>query len=531
MKKVLSIITILTLLMPHASYAKVDKDVNVAKVQAMLAELCYKPGIVDGAWGKKTETAVKSFFAKHYRKYDGSFDVNDANFILSAGASAKAFGSASVKKCLVVYSDRIGNSLNNDKIKQITQKVANKKEAKKLDEASLEDSNVTIYKGWSIPDYVKPNPNLATLRHYFKKDFSLTRDPEIGKYRVKPKGNHETFKTGLKVNNFLNKQMSETSLLSYLYYENGKIIYDAKTPENRLGDLYNDKTLWLSNSVGKSIVSYVTGHAICEGYIDGINTKLDDWPLIENTLYHDQYLIDLLNMNAGDNKYIDDRNGMIGTGRWMNSHNIETFAERELKGSKAISKRSRKHHYNGLVTNLIMNYVVHKSDYDFQGLMNRVFQDKVKIQHDVTFQKNLFERTDKNNMTSKRISDRSGNAQYTFYASRFDYLRIGKAMLDDWQNNTCVGQYLKELSKNKIPQKRFMEREKGYRFSARSYAGQFHLDYLGLEGRNIFVMNGYGGQLLMVDFDKSRILAISSVTEDYDWLKLVLNLMRNGRLK
>jgi peptidoglycan hydrolase-like protein with peptidoglycan-binding domain len=71
MKKLLSIISILTLLMPHAVHAKVDKDVNVAKVQAMLAELCYKPGIVDGAWGKKTETAVKAFFAKHYRKYDG----------------------------------------------------------------------------------------------------------------------------------------------------------------------------------------------------------------------------------------------------------------------------------------------------------------------------------------------------------------------------------------------------------------------------------------------------------------------------
>ena len=92
MKKLLNIITILTLLMPNASYAKVDKGVNVAKVQAMLAELCYEPGIVDGAWGKKTETAVKAFFAKHYRKYDGNFDVSDANFILSAGASAKAFG-------------------------------------------------------------------------------------------------------------------------------------------------------------------------------------------------------------------------------------------------------------------------------------------------------------------------------------------------------------------------------------------------------------------------------------------------------
>jgi len=131
MKKLLSIITILTLLMPHASYAKVDKDVNVAKVQAMLAELCYKPGIVDGAWGNKTETAVKAFFAKHYRKYDGNFDVKDANFILSAGASAKAFGSENVKKCLVVYSDRIGNGSNNEKIKQITQKVANKNKSKK----------------------------------------------------------------------------------------------------------------------------------------------------------------------------------------------------------------------------------------------------------------------------------------------------------------------------------------------------------------------------------------------------------------
>ncbi|MDA9293547.1 peptidoglycan-binding protein [Amylibacter sp.] len=76
------------MLIPHAVFAKVDKDVNVAKVQAMLAELCYKPGIVDGALGKKTETAVKAFFTKHQRKYDGNFDVNDANFILSAGASA-----------------------------------------------------------------------------------------------------------------------------------------------------------------------------------------------------------------------------------------------------------------------------------------------------------------------------------------------------------------------------------------------------------------------------------------------------------
>ena len=42
MKKLLNIITILTIVMPHSSYANVDKDVIVVKVQAMLAELCYQ---------------------------------------------------------------------------------------------------------------------------------------------------------------------------------------------------------------------------------------------------------------------------------------------------------------------------------------------------------------------------------------------------------------------------------------------------------------------------------------------------------
>ena len=61
-------------------------------------------------------------------------------------------------------------------------------------------------------------------------------------------------------------------------------------------------TKWTSASVGKSITSYVTGHAICGGYIDSINSEMNDWPLIQNTLYDGQKLINLLNMAAGDQK-------------------------------------------------------------------------------------------------------------------------------------------------------------------------------------------------------------------------------------
>ena len=42
-----------------------------------------------------------------------------------------------------------------------------------------------------------------------------------------------------------------------------------------------------------------------------------------------------------------------------------------------------------------------------------------------------------------------GNADSMFYATRYDYLRIAKAMMDDWQNDTCVGKYLKTIFKNR----------------------------------------------------------------------------------
>ena len=36
---------------------------------------------------------------------------------------------------------------------------------------------------------------------------------------------------------------------------------------------------------------------------------MNDWPLIKNTLYDGQKLINLLNMAAGDQKYIDEFKG------------------------------------------------------------------------------------------------------------------------------------------------------------------------------------------------------------------------------
>ena len=99
--------------------------------------------------------------------------------------------------------------------------------------------------------------------------------------------------------------MNKTSMLSYLLYEDGKITIDEISPKDRFGIMYKDFTQYTSASAGKSLVSYVTGHAICNGYINGVDQRLNDWPLLENTLFYDQKLINLLNMAMGHQKYAD----------------------------------------------------------------------------------------------------------------------------------------------------------------------------------------------------------------------------------
>jgi len=192
---------------------------------------------------------------------------------------------------------------------------------------------------------------------------------------------------------------------------------------------------------------------------------------------------------------------------------------------------NKRHHYNGLITNIILNYVVHKTNYEFQHLIDKVFQETVKIENDIYCLVNKYDRTDGGRIIPRRTAPQDGTVWYQVYATRYDYLRSAKAMLHDWKHDTCVGKYLKEISMHKVPQKRFMDRDKGGRFSHRSYAGQFHLDYHKLEDRNIFGLEGYGGQATLIDFDNERIVSVVTVHTDYDYEGLVLKPLRNGRIQ
>ena len=365
------------------------------------------------------------------------------------------------------------------------------------------------------------NPDYQTLVYYLWLYLNKNWNGKEKYSKIKSSENPYEFQFDLREDKYIKKQMQKTALLSYLLYEDGKIVIDELSPPERFGKGFNNESTHHSQSVGKSIVSYVLGHAICKGYVGGIDTQINDWPILKGTLYDNQKIIDIINMRAGDKNYFSSKDS---SNRFKNpkfdtsvtNRTMESVMQNELKGSK---KSGTKHHYNNLLPHLIFNYIAFKTGEEgFQKLLDDIFRDKIGIKYDISF------------AAAKRYPV-SGEKSITntMLASRYDYLRIAKAILDDWQNDTCEGKYLKSLYERKITKHRDY-RDKNHAFSvSKSYGGFFHLDQSGLKKRNVFIMDGHGGQTYTIDFDKGRIVATMAIHRDFNWKKIAHSVIKKGK--
>jgi len=342
------------------------------------------------------------------------------------------------------------------------------------------------------------------------------------RFEAKGSENHYKFQSNLREDKDVIKEIKNTKrtgLISYLLFEDDKIVIDESDipDKTRQGDKIINGLLQ-SHSMGKSLVSYVTGHAICEGYISSVDEKLTGWDVIENTLYDNQVLIDLLNMQAGDQNYVGERtkphhDGYIKNKKDINGKKINvntTPLKILMKNYFQNTKKSKPvYNYSALTTNVIMNYVIFKTGDDWEKLLHKVFNEHVKVKDNVYF-----------HQTAQYPL--KGSGRYSFYATRYDYLRIAKTIMDDWNNNTCAGKYLKTIYERRI-KKNIQGYEQAASVAGRTkkYGGQFHFDLDGLKERKILGMDGMGGQQIIIDFEKKRIIVVNTLDQHYNWKKIV----------
>ena len=307
-------------------------------------------------------------------------------------------------------------------------------------------------------------------------------------------------------------------LVSYLLYEDGKIKIDHKRKSKY------KKGYYPSHSVGKSLVGLVTGYAVCEGYINHTVFDRIDYPTVAGTLYENQRLIDLLNMTAGDQFYLGEMWGgwdsrMTKDNQSINSIPIKTVMKRYFKDSKPARDfdGDLQYNYSAMTTNVIINYIIYKTGNDWEKLLEKVFTEDAKVKNKVYFHKTL---------NAKDANRKGEYGRYSFYAQRDDYLRIGIMVMNHWNNDTCVGEYLKTIYENRVKKNRgHYSLESASQYSE-SYGGQFHFDILRLQDKKILAMDGFGGQQLIIDFDKKRVIAITSDDRHYDWKNIVHEVLK-----
>lgn len=222
----------------------------------------------------------------------------------------------------------------------------------------------------------------AAYIQYYKGDMNRN-----SRQVVSAEGETESLDRDLIIDKFAEKQVATTGLFSYLVYQNGKITKDYFSPSQWLGGVIQKNEKFNSQSVGKNVVSYILGHAICEGYIEGLDTKISDWPLMQNTLYSDQKIIDLINMKAGDSRYFRDSEvKMVSPVKNLNNAPLSSWAVL-LQDTKKRDFMGTPFNYTGFLSNLIHNYIAFKAGENYDDLLKKVFVDKVGIADDVFFLK------------------------------------------------------------------------------------------------------------------------------------------------
>ena len=316
------------------------------------------------------------------------------------------------------------------------------------------------------------------------------------------------------------KQISDkkTGLVSYILFENNKILVD----QNRKSKYWGP---YPSHSIGKSLVSLVTGYAMCGGYINHTVYDRIDYPTVAGTLYENQKLIHLLNMQAGDDEIIGSRIGYWDSKLTKNKKSINTIPIKKVmkkyfKGVDGLEPGVY-FNYSAMTTNVIMNYVIYKTGDDWNKLLHKIFVEDAKVSKRVYFHKTLVK-----DKTGNRKSGEYG--RYAFYADRYDYVRIANLMLNHWKNDTCVGKYLKTMYENRVDRQKDNYRDNdGNHKVAQTYGGQFLWDAIGLEDRPILMMDGFAGQQVVIDFDNNKIITIHSTDRHYDYYRLVYSVLQD----
>ena len=410
----------------------------------------------------------------------------------------------------------------------------------KGEEVVIYNRNLTFFSD-SVTD---KQVNDATLEYYYLMQDWYRESHAEEFYVIQPSNNFFQFNKALKTHKKIDKEMKKGTIFSFLYFEDGDVIYDHLPPEDRFNMSLSENSYFASNSMGKSIVSYMYGYAICKGHLTSIDDKIENWPLMERTLYHGQPILNLLNMSSGDSFALEGYGNTFKiTGGSIHDQPLKISAATRGELLDTKPKNVGSYSYSNLTSNVLINFLAHKLGENFEEFLREFYQSKIGVKFPIYMNVNKLRASQsawlKPERTIENITEQ-GAWKYGLFATRYDYLRIAKAILDDWKLDTCEGKYLKRLYKNAIKtgkEKRTWKKwpeatYPNFGSVAQRYAGQFHTKIKGLYDKTLLVMIGSQGQQIVINLDDERIIVIAAGQQGwYNTKSIAYDLIKTGKIK
>lgn len=286
----------------------------------------------------------------------------------------------------------------------------------------------------------------------------------------------------------LPRQMREaiaaSSIVSILYYDGEGIRYDW-----RRDDLTGDARIW-GNSMAKSVTSWLVGKAYCGGRIDSLEDRIGKYvPGLDNSFYGDVSIGDALDMSSGDEVVLP-RHTMARRDLFEGVARGRPIIDALLRLGNA--RPGKKEFYynpaNAYAVGAVLSSVAPEGLGEFAG---KAMADDAGLGHPSMF-----------------LADREGFPETSsrFYAHRMDWLRLGVRIVEQFQAEGCIGDYLRSAVADAVPT--------GHPYS-RKYGKFFWFDKRKTPVENDAWMMGGGCLRVLMDLDRGRVLAVHALRCDY----------------
>ena len=107
-------------------------------------------------------------------------------------------------------------------------------------------------------------------------------------------------------------------------------------------------------------------------------------------------------------------------------------------------------------------------------------------------------------------------------------------MMLDYQNNTCVGKYLREAQQQAVSWYKYRPGGENTNLWlnhwAKKYGAYFYFDFHGMSDRNIIATEGRNSQNILIDLDNSTIIVTNSAATAWDVRVFILDAIKTGKL-